>query len=138
MDTMFRNNILKNTLLYGLIALLPLLFSNNLLAHRWMAPKEAAQKQNPIPLNQVTGSSGKEIYTQNCAYCHGNNARGFSSEGTGLRKDTPNLIQALKNHTDGDLHWKIQNGKDAMPSFQEDLSENDIWNVINYIKSLKK
>lgn len=135
---MFRNNLLKNTLLYGAIALILLLCSNNLLAHRWMAPKEAAQKQNPISLNQASASSGKEIYTQNCAYCHGDNAKGLSAESTGLQKDTPNLIQGLKNHTDGDFFWKIQNGRDAMPSFKEDLSENDIWHVINYIKSLKK
>lgn len=135
---MFINNILKNTLLYGLIPLIPLICSNNLQAHRWPVPKEATQKQNPISLNQVSVSNGKEIYTQNCAYCHGDNARGLSSDVTGFPNDTPNLIQALKNHTDGDLHWKIQNGKDAMPSFQEDLSENDIWDVINYIKSLIK
>jgi len=103
-----------------------------------MAPKEAAQKQNPISLNQDSVSSGKEIYTQNCAYCHGDNARGLSSESTGFQKDTPNLIQGLKNHSDGDFYWKIQNGKDEMPSFKEDLSENDIWNIINYIKSLEK
>ena len=41
-------------------------------------------------------------------------------------------------HTDGDFFWKIQNGKGEMPSFKEDLSGNDIWNVINYIKSSEK
>ena len=112
--------------------------SNSLLAHRWMAPKEAAQKQNPISLNQVSISGGKEIYSKNCANCHGDKATGLSSESTRLQKDTPNLIQGLKNHTDGDFLWKIQNGKVEMPSFIKDLSENDIWNIINYIKSLDK
>ena len=135
---MFRNNVVKNTFLSVSSLIIVLLFSNGLLAHSWNAPKEAAKKRNPISLNQASVKKGKKIYTQNCTHCHGDKIKGLSSKITGLKKTTPNLKQRLKMHTDGDFFWKIQNGKGEMPSFKEDLSGNDIWNVINYIKSSEK
>ena len=40
-------------------------------------------------------------------------------------------------HTDGDLHWWITNGiQPAMPAFGEDLTQEEIWNVINYVRTL--
>ncbi len=133
---MLRNNVLKITLFTIPTALLFILSAGNLLAHSWMAPENAAKIQNPTPLNQVSVSKGKEIYSNNCAYCHGDNVKGLSSKVTGLQKNTPNLIQRLKTHTDGDFHWKIGNGKNDMPSFKNDLSEKEIWDVINFIRSL--
>ena len=113
-------------------------FANNLLAHSWMAPKDAAQKQNPIAMNQVSVNHGKEIFMQYCAYCHGDSAKGLDAKATGLKQNTPNLLWRLQNHTEGDFHWKIISGKDEMPSFKEDLSEKDIWSLINYLKTLKE
>jgi mono/diheme cytochrome c family protein len=135
---MFKNNLVKNTLLPLSILIILLLYSNCLLAHNWKAPKMAAQRRNPISLNQESIIKGNKIFVQNCASCHGDNVKGLSSEITGLQKDSPNLIQRIRNHSDGDFFWKIQNGKDEMPSFKEDLSENDIWNVVNYIKNSDK
>ena len=81
---------------------------------------------------------GEEIYIDNCSSCHGDNALGLEKKDTGLLMSTPNLIKRLINHTEGDFFWKIQNGKGQMPLFKDDLSENQIWNVINYIKGLSK
>ena len=134
---MLKNNIPKNILILP-IALLFILSAGNLLAHSWMAPKDAAKKQNPTPLDQISTSKGKEIYANNCAYCHGDNVKGLSTEITGLQKNTPNLVMRLKTHTDGDFHWKIQNGKNEMPSFKDNLSEKEIWDVINFIRSMDK
>ena len=38
-------------------------------------------------------------------------------------------------HPDGDFFWKIQEGRGDMPSFNDDLSEEQIWEIINYIRS---
>ena len=135
-DIMLRNNRPKDFFMILPVAVVLILFTENVLAHSWMAPKDAAERQNPTPLNDVSVSRGKEIYLENCAYCHGDTIKGLSSSTTGLQKDTPDLIQRLKTHTDGDFHWKIQNGRDEMPSFKEDLSEKEIWDVINFIRSM--
>lgn len=107
-------------------------------AHSWMAPKDEAKKTNPIALSNKSVANGQNIFENKCSYCHGNKAKGISKKDTGLSKDTPNLIQRLNNHTDGDFHWKIINGKDEMPAFKDDLTDNEIWDIINYLKKLKE
>ena len=113
-------------------------FHNISLAHKWVAPQEASIIQNPIPYSEISVAQGKDIYSKNCMNCHGVNAEGLNPKTTGLKQWTSNLVLGLKNHSDGDFFWKIQNGKGAMPSFRNGLSENDIWNLINFIKSLEK
>ena len=39
------------------------------------------------------------------------------------------------DHSDGDLAWKIATGRDEMPSWIEDFSESEIWDLVNYIKT---
>jgi mono/diheme cytochrome c family protein len=104
------------------------------MSHGWMAPKEAAEMKNPIALDAESARRGKAIYLENCAACHGENIEGMKAEDVGLGMDTPNLIERLNTHADGDFFWKIQQGKGDMPSFKDNLSENQIWDVINYIK----
>lgn len=118
------------------VAVVLIFFAESLLAHSWMAPKDAAEQQNPTPLSVISVNRGKAIYLENCAYCHGDNLKGLAPATTGLQRDTPDLRQRLKTHTEGDFHWKIQNGKGEMPSFKEDLSEKEIWDVINFINGM--
>ena len=105
-------------------------------AHNWMAPEDEAKKINPVPITLKSIQKGKELYEDNCSFCHGENAIGRKREETGLSKDTPNLVKRIKNHSDGDFHWKIKNGKGDMPSFKDELSDNEIWHVINFMKRI--
>ena len=117
------------------LALFLSLFVVESMAHEWMAPPQAAKKNNPIPASQDSVHRGKDAYSMNCASCHGENLEGLEAEVMGLETNTPDLKKRLKTHSDGDFFWKIQNGKGDMPSFQENLSETQIWDVINYIRS---
>lgn len=126
---------MKFKLIFG-IFICVLYFYQISFAHGWRAPDEASKIKNPIPSTETSQSKGKEIYLDNCAYCHAENALGLSKDYTSLPMDTPNLIIRLKNHTEGDFFWKIQNGRGRMPSFKEDLSDQDIWDIINFINSL--
>lgn len=105
--------------------------------HSWMAPKVEAQKVNPYPATETSIESGKVLFAEMCAYCHGDQGTGLSKEITDLKSDTPNLPERLKTHTDGDFHWKIRTGKGEMPSFDDAFTEDEIWHIINYIKSDK-
>lgn len=67
--------------------------------------------------------------------CHGDTGKGLDSRSTGLTQHTPNLPERLENHSEGDFHWKIKTGRREMPSFDGDLSDTDVWNIINWIKS---
>jgi mono/diheme cytochrome c family protein len=40
-------------------------------------------------------------------------------------------------HTDGDFAWKIATGKNAMPGWRTSFTEDQIWDIVNFIQSLK-
>jgi len=106
-------------------------------AHSWEAPKKEAQRKNPILLDSKSINEGRILFKEQCSDCHGDNAGGLKTKDSGLKKNTGNLKKRLKGHSDGDFFWKIQNGKGEMPSFMNDLSETQIWHIINFIKSLE-
>lgn len=107
-------------------------------AHEWMAPKIAAQLQNPVPFTHASIDKGNKIFEQMCAHCHGLNAQGKSGKSIGLKENPPNLPKRLKTHSAGDIHWKIKNGREEMPSFKDDLSDDEIWDIVNYISSIDR
>ena len=47
-----------------------------IIAHSWKAPKEASERQNPVPKNQDSIERGKALYRKYCASCHGKNGAG--------------------------------------------------------------
>lgn len=104
------------------------------MAHSWMAPKETAEIKNPVVSNVESATKGKEAYLDNCAACHGENLEGLKAEEAGLKIDAPNLKQRLKTHTDGDFFWKIDEGRGEMPSFKDELSDEEKWQIIYYIR----
>lgn len=122
----------------GISSVLLFFVQSQSLAHSWMAPENEAKKKNPIQISDESTNNGQALFIDLCSSCHGLGAVGLSKEKTGLKKDTPNLSNRLKTHSDGDFHWKILNGKADMPSFKDELSEQEVWNVINYIKTLIK
>ncbi len=118
-----------------LITFIMLLPGKLVSAHEWMAPKDAANTPNPISITSESVRQGKKLYLDNCAGCHGDNVQGMTGEEAGLEKSPPDLRKRLGNHTDGDFFWKIRHGRGEMPSFEDTLSDEEIWNIINFIKN---
>jgi len=46
------------------------------------------------------------------------------------------LVVMAPMHPGGDFFWKIENGRGVMPAWKDTLDENQIWDLVNYIKSL--
>ena len=105
-------------------------------AHGWKAPTNAAQKSNPVPISESSIQRGAEIYRGLCAACHGAKAAGDGEMAASFIPEPANLLKRLKNHSEGDFFWKISNGRGPMPGFKDKLTEKQIWDVINFIKSL--
>jgi hypothetical protein len=40
------------------------------------------------------------------------------------------------HHPDGDIAWKIENVKGAMPAWRGRWQEKDIWHLTNFIQAL--
>lgn len=102
---------------------------------------EAKKMKNPVESNAASIAAGKAAYTRNCRFCHGNEAKGngpMAPEGT----HPSDLTDAKwdRGATDGEIFTVIRDGagpKFDMKGYKAKLSENDIWNVVNYIKSLQ-
>ncbi len=101
-------------------------------------PTPTTLAANPIPLTAESIDEGQEVFLNNCAACHGQDGEGDGPTAASLNPPPANLTEPhVAVHTDGDLHWWITNGiKPSMPGFGEALTEEEIWNVINYVRSL--
>lgn len=102
---------------------------------------EAAKLQNPVQPSAESIAGGKQAFNRYCANCHGLNAEG--SPGNDLTPEAPDLTDKTWKHgsTDGEIFNSIKNGVAPdfnMGAFKDQLKDEDIWNVVNYIRSLAK
>ncbi len=102
----------------------------------WMAPADAANRSNPVSATATSLARGAEIYKANCLTCHGAEGEGDGPAGAALKPPPANLKVMAPQHPDGDLAWKIAEGRGTMPPWKGAISEQDIWNVVNYIKRM--
>ena len=107
------------------------------IAHSWKAPADAARMPNPVAATSESEVRGKVFYNEFCLACHGRDARGDGAAAAGLIPPPPDLYERKKHHTDGDFFWKIQNGRRDMPGFARKLEDKQIWDIINYINSIR-
>jgi cbb3-type cytochrome c oxidase subunit III len=102
---------------------------------------EAAKMKNPVGATAESIAAGKALFTRNCAPCHGINATGGS--GNDISPPSPDLTDAEWQHggTDGEIFTNIKDGIPPdlnMGPFGDRLKDPDIWNVLNYVRSLAK
>jgi cytochrome c oxidase cbb3-type subunit 3 len=101
----------------------------------------AAQIKNPVAATPDSVDEGKRIYQRFCASCHGANAEGGA--GNDLIPAAPDLTDREWKHgaTDGEIFDVIKNGVPPdlnMIGFGDQLKDTDIWNVVNYLRSVAK
>ena len=106
-------------------------------ADDWKAPPRAKNKQNPVPADAATIAAGKTIYVGTCMACHGAAGKGDGPAAVTCNPRPKNLSDPqIASQADGELFWKITEGKKPMPTYEKLLSESDRWKVIDYIRTL--
>lgn len=102
-------------------------------------PPEAAQKANPVKPSPEGLAKAKKMYAIDCAMCHGENGDGKGDLAADLKGVTDfTKPDALKDRTDGELFHIIRKGKADMPPEGDRAKDDDVWNLVNYIRSLAK
>lgn len=102
----------------------------------WKAPPTAVNRPNPVPVNANTLALGQKLYVGNCMTCHGQSGKGDGPGGAALEKKPADLGARIKaGATDGELFWKIAEGRSPMISWKGSLSETQRWELVNYIKT---
>ena len=101
---------------------------------------EARKLKNPVAATAASLKTGQQLYQKNCMFCHGEKGLG---DGKLVPKDMhpANLTDDMwdRGSTDGEIHAVIMNG--AGPEFKMKgvkgrLSDADVWNIINYLRSI--
>ncbi|MGA7292147.1 MAG: cytochrome c [Terriglobales bacterium] len=83
------------------------------------------------------GESGAETYKAKCSPCHGPHGEGNTMIGKNLKIRSLGSSEVQKQ-SDEELFNIVSQGKDKMPSYDRKLSNEQIRNVVKYIRSLKK
>src|SRR5215813_9899591 len=114
------------------------------IVQQWQAPAEAADLVNPVKSNPEAVKMGSEFYAQVCAACHGKTGQGNGPNSIFPKRDgkplpptnlTSKVVQA---NTDGELFWKITNGRSPMPAHRIRLDDEQRWYIVSFLRTLKK
>jgi len=122
------------------LVLVALLFVGHLIVIAQGNP-EAAKLKNPVAASAESVAAGQQTYRRTCASCHGINGEG--GPGNDLIPAAPDLTDATWDHgsSDGEIFDNIKNGVAPdfnMVPFKDKLKDDEIWNVVNYLRSIAK
>jgi mono/diheme cytochrome c family protein len=93
---------------------------------------------NPLLSTKDVLDRGKSNYLTFCSPCHGNFARG-DSRLQGQFPSPPTLhSEKVRNWPDGRMYHVITEGQNAMPSYAPQISPQDRWAIIKYIRALQR
>jgi mono/diheme cytochrome c family protein len=106
-------------------------------APEYKIPPAEAAKANPVKPTPESLERGKTIFGYDCAACHGKNGDGKGDVPIDSKHDFTDPNQ-LKDRTDGELAYIIRVGKGLMPAEGNRGKPDDIWNIVNYVRSLSK
>lgn len=103
-------------------------------------PPDIPAVTNPVEATDASMSQGKELYMEYCTTCHGRNGGGAGPAAHGITTAPPPLWRwhDTDSSADGYLYWFITNGRNEMPPWGVLLSENERWDLINYIKTIEE
>jgi len=106
----------------------------------WVAPASAKKIKNPVAESKrkASAKAGNKIFKTRCFVCHGNTGKGDGPGGKALNPKPANLTsERVQKQTDGEIFWKISNGRGAMIKWEGILTEKERWNMVNFIRSIK-
>lgn len=103
-------------------------------------PDEALKQINPEKPTAESIASGKRIYGYDCAMCHGASGDGKGDLAGDMKLQLADLAdpKSLAGKTDGELFYVIKNGKGDMPAEGSRAKSDQLWDMVNYIRSLAK
>jgi putative copper resistance protein D len=92
-----------------------------------------------VPYSAASIVQGEALYRAHCQSCHGVGGAGDGPVGAALPRRPADLTaKHASDHTAGDLYWWVSHGiaRSGMPGFAEQLTPEDRWDVINFVRAL--
>ena len=107
-------------------------------------PAEYSSLQNPFAGKAEAEKTGSDIFRIHCLMCHGENGSGDGPAALSLNPKPESFAANQDKLSDAYLFWRISEGglitpfSSAMPSWKSILREEEIWDVISYLRTLKE
>lgn len=103
-------------------------------------PSDPKALKNPVSATKESVEQGQALFQRFCIRCHGDEGKGDGRQAP-EGSHPANLTDDRWDHgsTDGEIFTTIHDGvgpKYDMDSYEGKISDTDIWNVVNYIRSI--
>jgi mono/diheme cytochrome c family protein len=103
---------------------------------------EGRKLKNPVAANAQSITAGRAAYQKYCRFCHGPDGLGDGPSAPKGSKPS-NLTDAewSRGSTDGEIFIVLRDGagpKFEMKGFKGRMTDQDMWHVVNYIRSIAK
>lgn len=104
----------------------------------WEAPDDAKKIENPVKPTPKDLKQSAQTFQANCVPCHGKGGAGDGAAAASLNPKPANFTDAklMNQATDGELFWKMSTGRGPMPSWKDQLSDTQRWQMVNYLRTL--
>ena len=104
----------------------------------WQAPPEAKKVKNPVAPTPDNLATARAIFMDKCAKCHGDKGAGDGPEAEMYDPSPANFTDAhmMNEMTDGEIFWKMTEGRKPMPSFKNELTDEQRWQLVNFLRTL--
>jgi len=116
--------------------------SSMMARHHATIPQVYAGLTNPFPSNEESLARGAEIYSANCAACHGDGGMGDGPAAANINPAPAPIAHTSLMLGDSYLFWRISEGgagepfNSTMPPWKSILDEQARWDAINYVRAL--
>ena len=108
----------------------------------WTLAADAETKKNPLAADAKALTTGKAVFKDKCAKCHGQAGLGDGPDADPDHREHQDLTNPkwADRNPDGVVFYKVANGRrrPKMPAFKEELTEQQIWSVVAYVQTLRK
>lgn len=138
----------SKAILLSLIGILCTAIASTAAERHMMPPRVPADKlaearalTNPVPSSPEMAEKGKALYEGKggCVTCHGKSGLGDGPAAAALNPSARNFHHHgfWRHRTEGEIFWVIKNGSPgtAMIGFGSQLSDEEIWTVIRYLRT---
>jgi mono/diheme cytochrome c family protein len=124
---------------FGMRMPVPQTVTRDAIPYTVASENDAALLGNPLSRSEIVLRRGQRAYTTYCSVCHGVLGNGMPTLTAAYGAKPANLVsQSSIELSDGKIYHVITRGKNSMPSYAADLSENERWSAVHYVRVLQR